>query len=414
MLHAFTSIGCIEGRSSAPSCLGASLPSNWHALAMDKLGPERVLCLDSAHWGKLLAELGSAATRPAVLARLSSFAAKGGMLALTFHHIIELAQHENPDKVKARFHALRELGPLCVVSAITGEGPGSIVDLLALELMAAIESPSADAASVARAVWPDALVAATGSQVSTWVLPQLDVLRAHLTADAPRKRAISALSQSVVLDRSTDRLPPNVRLVPPQQAKANLAVLERRLTAEVVSRRDPRASEGEAANAASQFIRELTSDVGAISGHGNPWEGLLTRTGVLPQEVAGMRYIREVADLAQFRKQVEIPAKHLGVSSAQLRRVSPERFPTWLIQRAYRAHRQLATATRASDVEDIHLLSHAPYMDFVFVDKRTHENVRRIRQKDPETAFLLRSVVRAASWERALELAFSSTHQGEA
>lgn len=381
---------------------------------MNEMAPETVVCLDSAHWGALLAAVGSAQTRPNALARLSAFAAQGGMLALTFHHIIELAQHENTDKVNARFHALCELGQLCVVSAITGDGPGSIIDLLALELMAAIESPNASAESVACSVWPNALAAATGSQVSDWVLPQLDVLRAHLTADAPRKRAISALSQSVVLDRSKDRLETTVRLVPPHQARANIAVLEMRLTAEVVDRRDPRASEGEAALSAAQFVRELKSDVDAVTAHANPWQGLLARTGVSPQEVAGMRYISEVADLAQFRKQVEIPAKHLGVSAAQLRRVRPEQFPTWLIHRASRAHRQLATATRASDLGDIHLLSHAPYMDALFVDKRTHENVRRIRQKDPEAAVFLQSVVRAASWERALVLALSFTRRGEA
>ncbi|MCP5474949.1 MAG: hypothetical protein H7A19_08930 [Rhodanobacteraceae bacterium] len=380
---------------------------------MDDLAPETVACLDSAHWGQLLAALGSTQTRPQALVRLSAFAAQGGMLALTFHHILELAQHENTEKVKVRFEALCELGPLRVVSAITVDGPGSIVDLVALELMAALKSPDANATSVADLVWPNALATATGAQVSDWVLPQLDVLRTHLTADAARRRAVSALSQSVVLDRSKERLMPNVRLVSPHQAKANLASLEKRLTAEVVSRRDPRASESEAASSAAEFVRELTIDADAIAAHGNHWEGLLARAGVSAQDVAGMRYVSEAVDLAQFRKQVEIAAYHLGVSAEELCRVRPEQFPTWLIHRAYNAHRQLATTTRASDLGDLHLLSHAPYMDALFVDKRTHENVRRIRQKDANAGVFLQSVVRAGSWEEALVLPLSSTRPGK-
>lgn len=380
---------------------------------MNEFGPQAVVCLDSAHWGELLAALGSSTTRSDALACLSAFAAQRGMLALTFHHIVELAQHESADKVKARFHTLRELGPLCVVSAITCDGPGSIVDLLALELIAAIKSPDANAASVACSVWSDALSVATGAQVSDWILPQLDVLRAHLAAGAPRKRAIAALSQSAVLDRSKDRLVPEDRLLSPHEAKANVVALGKRLTAEVVGRRDSRATESEAALSAAQFVRELMSDVNAVAAHGNQWEGLLAQADVSAQEAAGMRYISEVADLAQFRKQIAIPAEHLGVSAAQLRRVRPEQFPTWLIHRAYTAHRQLANATQASDLGDIHLLSHAPYMDALLVDKRTHENVRRIRQKDPEAAIFLQSVVRASSWQKALVLPLSPARHGE-
>lgn len=380
---------------------------------MNEFAAETVVCLDSAHWGELLAALSSTQKRPDALTRLSTFAAERGMLALTFHHIVELAQHDNTDKVRARFHALRELGPLCVVSSITCDGPGSIVDLLALELMAALESPDANAISVAGVVFSHALAVATGVQVCEWALPQLDVLRAHLAAGAARKRAIAALSQSVVLDRSKDRLSLKFRLGSSHEAKANVAALEKRLTAEVVGRRDPRASEGEAALSAAQFVRELASDVEAVATHDNVWDGLLARAGVSAHEVAGMRYISEVADLAQFRKQIEVPAEHLGLSVAQLRRVRPEQFPTWLIHRAYTTYRQLATTTRASDLGDGHLLSHAPYMDALFVDKRTHENVRRVRRKDPKAAVFLQSVVRESSWERALVLALSSKRRGE-
>ncbi|MCB1635214.1 MAG: hypothetical protein KDI51_11540 [Xanthomonadales bacterium] len=380
---------------------------------MSDLASKTVVCLDSAHWGDLLAALASSRTRTNARGRLTAFATRGGVLALSMHHVAEMAQHENAKKARTRFQALSELRSLRVVSPMTGEGLGSIVDLLALELKVVVESPGVDAVSVANAVRPDVLVTATGLQVSNWILPMLDELRAYVMADAPRRRAISALSQSVALDRSRDLLGTEISVVPPHQAKANLAALEKRLTTELVSRRDPRASETEARETAFRFVRDLMSDVDAVAEHGSYWGKLFEGTGVSPHEVAEMRCYGEVADLVLFRKQLEIPAEHLGYTAAQLRCIRPEQFPTWLLHHAFKTHRQLAARTRASDLTDIQLLSFAPYMDALFVDKRTHESVRRVRQKDPTAAAFLRSTMRASSWERALSLALGPSLDGK-
>ncbi|TDR46539.1 hypothetical protein DFR29_10371 [Tahibacter aquaticus] len=364
-----------------------------------------VVCLDTAHWVGLIAALRSAKTRAGTQVRLAAFEAVGGSLALTFHHIVELAQHENRDEVEARFRALGYIAPMCALSGITSDGPGSVLDLIAQELLAALESPDAEAEAIAAAVWPGAVEPASGADFSDWLLPQLDILHWHAAKGTARSRNVSLLSQAAALDRSKEKLMPNARALPTAEVKANLFALGKRLAAEVVQRRDPRASESEAVDGAAQFIRELMGDVEGIADHGNVWEALLARANVSAQEAAGMRYISEVADLGHFRKQLEIPARHLGLTNDELRRVRPEQFPTWLIHLAYTKHRQVAARTQGSDLGDMHLLCHAPYMDALFVDKRTHENVRRIRQKDPRTAVFLQSVQRAGSWDAALDLA---------
>ncbi len=143
------------------------------------------------------------------------------------------------------------------------------------------------------------------------------------------------LSQATTLDRSKEKLVPNARVLSPEKAKANIVALGKRLAVEAAQRRDPRASESEAVRGAAQFIRELMVDVEGIAAGGNIWEGLLARANVSAEEIASMRYISEVADLGQFRKQLEIPARHLGITTEELRRVRPGQFPTWLIHLAY-------------------------------------------------------------------------------
>lgn len=364
-----------------------------------------VVCLDTAHWVGLIGALRSAKTRAGTQVRLAALEAVGGSLALTFHHIVELAQHENRGEVEARFRALGHIAPMCGIAGIIHDGPGSVVDLITQELLAALESPDGEAEAIAAAVWPGAVEPASGADFSDWLLPQVDVLHWHVAKGTARSRNISLLSQATTLDRSKEKLIPNARALSLPEVKANLAALERRLAAEAVQRRDPRASESEAVNGAAQFIQELMGDVKGIAAQENIWEALLARANVSAQEAAGMRYFGDVADLGQFRKQLEIPAQHLCLTNDEVRRVRPEQFPTWLIHLAYTKHRQVAARTQGSDLGDMHLLCHAPYMDAMFVDKRTHENVRRIRQKDPRAAVFLQSVQRAGTWETALELA---------
>ncbi len=64
-----------------------------------------VVCLDSSHWVGLISALRSTRTRVGAQVRLGALEAVGGRLVLTFHHIIELAQHESREEVEARFRA---------------------------------------------------------------------------------------------------------------------------------------------------------------------------------------------------------------------------------------------------------------------------------------------------------------------
>jgi hypothetical protein len=51
-----------------------------------------------------------------------------------------------------------------------------------------------------------------------------------------------------------------------------------------------------------------------------------------------------------------------------------------------------------------YLLALAPYFHTTFVDKRTLENVRRIRQHDDAASELLGDVRKASSWSKAFDL----------
>jgi len=75
-----------------------------------------------------------------------------------------------------------------------------------------------------------------------------------------------------------------------------------------------------------------------------------------------------------------------------LRAISQESIPSWIVQRAIRGHRSKPATMEGGDLTDLYLLCLAMYADWTIVDKRTWENWRRARIKEPAALGLLNGV----------------------
>lgn len=362
-----------------------------------------LVALDSSHWSNLTVDLRSGKHRDATLRRLKAFEANGGVFVFTFHHLMELIQHENEAECRGRLEALRSVSNLTTVVSAHGEGAGSIADVVGRELRAALNAPDSTAQDVLASVRSNVFEPTSGDAISAWFLPQFDAVRQEFLARPKRSREIAAISQAQTLDRSRDKLDLNAKGNSLPQAQRKFEAMRGQLAAELVSRRQDRSSETEAIANADAFVDDLLQDAPSLVQHATPWDGILAMAGLTRQDAEGMRTVGELTDLAHFRRLLSISGRSIGISNEAYVKARQDQFPTWLIHRAYLRHRQLATNTSGSDLTDIHLVCHAPYVDACFVDKRTGENVRRVRGKDPEAAAFLKSVQRAPTWYAALE-----------
>ena len=90
----------------------------------------------------------------------------------------------------------------------------------------------------------------------------------------------------------------------------------------------------------------------------------------------------ETMDLLTFQKRLRIVAEAKGLPWQELKRtVTRNRLPVTVIQESMRIHAHDQPERKGSDLNDIHLLCLAPYVNRTYVDKRTLESARRARGK---------------------------------
>ena len=167
---------------------------------------------------------------------------------------------------------------------------------------------------------------------------------------------------------------------------------------------DPDRTDEEAFAMANEFVRRVLEEMPAEA---IPVRRLLVETygrqGVDEHEVTDDRTITELSELATFRTQLRIVAAKTGLSFGRLKQVRMECLPSWRIGAALKRHGQERRLMPGSDMHDQHLAVLAAYTDELFVDKRTHEDFRRVASKEPGLAQLFGAVRKASRFEQVAD-----------
>jgi hypothetical protein len=152
---------------------------------------------------------------------------------------------------------------------------------------------------------------------------------------------------------------------------------------------------------AAEFMRNVEQMAGEDPG--TPAElvlrGLATQ-GVTAADITPTSTVGEMLELGLFRAQLKLATEMAGVPYAEaVRVVRPEQIPSWTINRALDRHMPDLPRREGGELPDAHLACLAAYADVTFVDKRTWEGVRRLRQKELELARLLGRIERLARFD---------------
>jgi hypothetical protein len=363
----------------------------------------RFFSLDTSHWVGLLISLGEKASRSAAIRRLRKLFEEGWLPAISFHQIQELLAHDDERVAISRLSALRHVPTLATIGEMDSDGaPGSIVEVQRKEILAAVDRPTDQAQAVRQCVRASVFRVTTGDAVVEAMMPVASFIREHTLATRARTRAISSISQATVLDQ--DNMPFHLngvaRSLP--EIASHFAGLSVALANELAERGDHRLVNP--VDVAKEFVDDLTSHTPNIAGSDRPVVEILKLAGLTPEDVLSCKTVGQVTDLAHFRRNVEIATKNAGIAASAVRSLSQDRVPTWVVHRALQRHRAVATEAQGGDLTDGHLLALAPYFHTTFVDKRTLENVRRIRQHDAVAGDLIGDVRKASSWSKAFDL----------
>jgi hypothetical protein len=363
----------------------------------------RLVVLDTAHLAGLVADVVSdnEERRRVALRFVPDLIEKGWLLLLCWHHVEELLHHDDEDLVDARLRYLWSLPLLAWIRpADPGTGPGSIVDLLRSEVAAMLRSPGAGVLEVRDSAREDVIVVGPGPAAIPESFRDWRHLRPALAARQHGGRRVAAISPW----RATDfgKSPIGTWFDRParslDEAARVLGTLRGQLAREIRARGDKRIADADAM--ANEFMQAVVRNgLAAVnSGVASPAVQLLLNAGLEPADIDPSLTFDETMDLLIFQKGLRVAADGLRVPWAEVKRsVTRAQLPVTVIEEAMRHHAQDQPERKGSGPSDTHLLCLAPYADVTFVDKRTMENVRRIRRKGSVVDQLMGEVARAAN-----------------
>ena len=137
-------------------------------------------------------------------------------------------------------------------------------------------------------------------------------------------------------------------------------------------------------------------------------ESLITRTielaGMTTSDVGDDTLLGDILAEAEYQKRLHLAAELLDIGYQTLKASVPKKaLPSWIIDHALRTFEQDLQERTGSIMNDYHLACLSPYIDTLFVDKRTQENIRRASQKDAEFRSIIGFTVKSSHYTNDLQ-----------
>lgn len=328
---------------------------------------------------------------------------KGRIPFLSWHHLEELLVIDDPENASARVAYLQSL-PMMAWMRMPGErGLGGIVDILTAEAIA-YDSGCRTMADVREHVRSRLLTTGTGIAAigeDSWVW---NVARPIMMQRRQHIGMVSALSGIRMMDeRQSVAQLCKQEIRAPADRQTVIATIHRTVFSRAKAA-DPRRSDAEAFEMANDFVLRIIQEMPAedatvrqliVDTYG--------RQGIDEHEIRDECTIAELSELGTFRSHLRLIAEKAGIHFERLKRVSMKSLPSWRIADALKRHGQERPTRPGSDVHDQHLAVLAAYTDVLFVDKRTLEDFRRVKSKEPELSSLFGTVKKASVFEAIID-----------
>lgn len=356
-----------------------------------------IIAPDSSHWSLWLDAMRS--SKPDVRSRAERLHERlmeqGRVPLLSWHHLEELLGGKDDacaaDRV-ARLQAMPFMAWLRLPSA--KEGLGSIVDIFAAEVMAACDGHG-DLAAVRNRARSLLLMTGDGRQAigeHVWVW---EAVRPVIRSRQDHVTAVASLGSMQTFDKTqTVGQLSKMNVANPMTIRAKLSGIHQQAFQQAL--RGTGGDEVKALALADDFIERT---IAMCPPPGSTVRDLLVSTllnqGLDEAEIRDECVIGHLMRLGYFRSLLRVTAEVTGRSFADLKHVSMDLIPSFAIEEAIQAHRQPREKLPGSDLHDRHLAVLAAYCDVLYVDKRTSEDLRRVRRSEPTIDALMGEIRKA-------------------
>lgn len=369
------------------------------------IGKPCIIAPDSSHWSLWLDAMRS--KQPNIRQPAESLHQRlmdqGRVPLLSWHHLEELLGGRDDVCAADRVESLQAMPFMAWLRLpTTQEGVGSIVDIFAAEVMAASEGHS-DLAAVRDRARSVLLMTGNGRQAigeHGWVW---EAIRPVIHSRQDHVTAVASLGSMQTFDKTqTVGQLSKMYIADPSTIRAKLSGIHQQAFQQALRGTD--GDEVKARKMADDFIERVVAKGPAP---GSTVRDLLVSTltsqGVDEAEIRDECVIGELMRLGYFRSLLRVAAEVSGRPFADLKHVPMNLIPSFAIEEAIREHRQPREKLPGSDLHDRHLAVLAAYCDVLYVDRRTSEDLLRVRRKEPLIDALMGEVRKAADFEALLE-----------
>jgi hypothetical protein len=357
----------------------------------------RLVSLDTSQWAKLAFYLLSSNIdeKRAATKCVNEFTQNSWIPVITFHHLMELLQHRNDKVVRARMHLIRSIPLVAVISSEHSEGfSGSVFDLLTYEVLTVYENLNFSVEQIQEKTRSKLFKFIPGFQA----VPEdgdIEFLRLFFEFHSNRNREIVAITRTSKMMNSNTRLVNlfNGQLNSLDVARQRFLVLEKQLKSDIARRGDQRISDP--AKVARDFYASLgVSDFESTSEFSR--EAFLELVAGKDFEVSEVNMswtLLEFTELQKFRQRLRAICEKLHIPWDHAKtKVTKDRLPSYIVQTEVGQNTPDVPVRSGSELPDLWMASFSPYVEIMYVDKRTAEAFRKTRNQYVRT--LYESVVR--------------------
>ncbi|MGH1573232.1 hypothetical protein ACRAWG_24405 [Methylobacterium sp. P31] len=368
------------------------------------------MVLDTSHFGQWVKDANSrrADDRRRAAAFRECLEREGWICAFSHEHLAEIYAHADPDVRASRLTYLRSIPLLAYVTTLYGleGGFGSIVEVLAKEVEAALSSGAIETAAIAAAARSNMFAYTSGSEIMSHLDALIPALENFSRTQAAKARKIVALSRADV------EKPPDVTVAEllrlhvrtHDEREAFFQKYGSKLLKEVVERGDTRIQDPEqAAEGFAKTVREAVRHI-AVSGE-HPVRWLLDRMGLREGDIQPDTRLGDLLRISHHRRRALIVTRGRIDPREVVERVETDRLPSAVISDAIERFGQEPRRRKGSVLNDIYLLSLSPYVHLTSVDKGTYENVMRASARSADFKSVIGVVARRPTYsDLALDL----------
>lgn len=326
--------------------------------------------------------------------------ANGYIPFVTYHHILEILQHEDTGTVLNRWSLFQQFPYVAWLSSHDpNAGLGSILDIHKIEVLLTLDGLGKNTDLLIQTVEESLVNYSKGTEFVELFQSLYMSIRDLGIPYSQRDKEIESICH--VRDKAIDKIKLSslfdYQLRNPTDLMESLKAFENNLCKHLQTSGDQKLSNP--SEVAANFTRDLLqSSAGMFSNDISVYEAYVRSSGVRLEQVSSNTTIGQLGSIAVYNQQLKIVLNSLGLPEYLEKQVPYRSQITWEIWDHFETAMKFEKFAHGSNMQDKHMCVFALFTGVFTVDKRVCEYFNQLTRKNKALSSFLGSVVKVSHY----------------